>query len=357
VIYALGRSLEFNKLFEAPVSNNAWNLIKDSYAIVGRGRDAIELIAKELKLQKDDEVLVPAFSCEIITTTILKYACVKFYDINEDLSINIDKIKEKISLNTKAIFFIHYFGFYANGVIEELEEIGLPLIEDATHMWFNGRNNYSDYYLASLRKLLPVPMGCVLTGRHFIGRQTIVKFLNFNALATEIIRCVGLLCANIYQQRPSSLLKWITSNICWQSEKYLETRNEIPKITALTKQLLKGFDVRQENAERRIRYELLAAPFNLRKEIKLIRPFLLEEDCPFAIPLRVQNQELWRRAFIYSGIQALALWKLSRFVKPDDFPVATKLASEILLVPLVAVDAGKNSNNIYNKFFDSLKTE
>lgn len=346
--------MEFNKIFGAPAQNNAWDRIKNNYALVGRGRDAIALISRDLKLQQSDEVLVPAFSCEIIAETFSKFARVVFYDINDDLSININEVKKNISLKTKAIFFIHYFGFNSEGAIAELKKLGFPVIEDATHTWLTGPMNKSDYYIASLRKLLPIPIGCTVSGTRFSGRYFYKKALNLTPFKTELFRMFGLFGATMCKKRPSFVLRWITSEICYKTEMYLEAQKELPKVTGLIIRLLKRYDLQKEIIERRIKYQEVSPAFSTQNDFKLVRPSLADADCPLGIPVRIKRQELWRRVFEYSGIQALALWKLPDKADPDKYPVAAALAREILLMPSVTIDTTKTGSNIYNEIFTTI---
>lgn len=106
------------------------------YAIgVSSGTDALFLAVTSLGLGKGDEVIVPAFTY-IATALAVSYTQAKpvFVDIEED-TYNIDatKIKQAISKRTKAIIPVHLYGQPANmpAILKIAKEYNLKVIEDA----------------------------------------------------------------------------------------------------------------------------------------------------------------------------------------------------------------------------------
>lgn len=81
-----------------------------------------------------DEVILPAFTC-IASVNPIEYVGAKpvFVDINlRTFSIDVSKIEEAITENTKAIMPIHLFGLCANitPILELAQEYNLRIIED-----------------------------------------------------------------------------------------------------------------------------------------------------------------------------------------------------------------------------------
>ena len=76
------------------------------------GRSALMAGLMLLKLQKDDEVLIPQFICD---TVLYPFKDLKiktnFYRIKKNLKPDWTDINKKYSNKTKAIIMIHYFGF------------------------------------------------------------------------------------------------------------------------------------------------------------------------------------------------------------------------------------------------------
>lgn len=109
-----------------------------SYAIaVNSGTAALELALQVLDLPEDSEIITTPFTFVATVNSILYNKCKPvFVDISpETLTIDVSKIEEKITTNTKAILFVDFAGYPAS--IDQLKEIAqkynLYLIEDAAH--------------------------------------------------------------------------------------------------------------------------------------------------------------------------------------------------------------------------------
>lgn len=100
------------------------------------GRSSLLVILEALGIEKDDEVIVQAFTCNAVINPILKRGAIPIYvDIDETLNIDPLEIEKKINKKTKAIIIQHTFGMPAK--IEEVKNIctkhNLYLIEDCAH--------------------------------------------------------------------------------------------------------------------------------------------------------------------------------------------------------------------------------
>ena len=110
--------------------------IKHSIA-VSNGTDAIDVVLKTIGIKPGDEVIIPA-SSYIATASAVSYqnAIPVFVDIDPE-SMNIDptKIKEAISDKTKAIIYIDYGGYPAQGdeVRAIAKEHNISVILDGAH--------------------------------------------------------------------------------------------------------------------------------------------------------------------------------------------------------------------------------
>lgn len=100
------------------------------------GRTSFGVGLDILNIHKNDEIIIPCFTCSTILDPILKRGIIpKLVDINIDFSMNPDQVKRKITKNTKAILVTHFFGIPAN--LSEIKEIAekkdLYIIEDCAH--------------------------------------------------------------------------------------------------------------------------------------------------------------------------------------------------------------------------------
>jgi dTDP-4-amino-4,6-dideoxygalactose transaminase len=102
--------------------------------LVGSGREALYYILKSL-LNEDDEIILPAFSCNVLLGAINK-ASVKpiFADVSlESLNMELDQVKPLVTPRTKAVLVTHQFGYPANidEIITYCLARNIVVIEDA----------------------------------------------------------------------------------------------------------------------------------------------------------------------------------------------------------------------------------
>lgn len=106
---------------------------KGGYAtLTTNGTSAIFLALKTLNIHKDDEVLIPSYTCTALLNAInLIGAKPIICDIGrENLSFTKKGLKNYISDRTKAIIVVHTFGIPCE--IDEIKEFGIPIIEDCS---------------------------------------------------------------------------------------------------------------------------------------------------------------------------------------------------------------------------------
>ena len=100
----------------------------------GNGTDALELILKSLNIGIGDEVIVPALTWIATAEAVNNVGAEPiFVDINQDnYTIDVSKIEEKITSKTKAIIPVHLYGCPAdmNEIIRIAKEYELFIVED-----------------------------------------------------------------------------------------------------------------------------------------------------------------------------------------------------------------------------------
>lgn len=111
---------------------------KTSFAVsFNSGRAALYAILNVLKIKKGDEVIIQSFTCVALPNAIIAAGAKPIYvDIKNDLTINLDDLKKKITKKTKAIIVQHTFGIPAD--ITKIVKIGkskkITIIEDCAHV-------------------------------------------------------------------------------------------------------------------------------------------------------------------------------------------------------------------------------
>lgn len=115
-----------------------------------KGRVALYAILKAIGVSKDDEVIIPAFTCVVVPNAILYLGAKPVYvDIsNETYNMDISGLENLITPKTKAIICQNTFGLSSD--LEEIINIAkrnkLFTIEDCTHGFggfYNGKPNGS----------------------------------------------------------------------------------------------------------------------------------------------------------------------------------------------------------------------
>ncbi|MCX6327622.1 MAG: DegT/DnrJ/EryC1/StrS family aminotransferase [Bacteroidia bacterium] len=100
----------------------------------GNGTDALELILKSLNIGPGDEVIVPALTWIATAEAVNNVGAEPvFVDIDQNnYTIDIRKIEEKITKKTKAIILVHLYGCPADleEIIRIAKKYGLFIVED-----------------------------------------------------------------------------------------------------------------------------------------------------------------------------------------------------------------------------------
>jgi len=100
------------------------------------GRSALMGILYSFNIQKDDEVLIQAFTCNAAINPIIERGARPiFVDIDNTLNIDPIDLERKITSNTKAVIIQHTFGWPAQikKIVEICKRNQLVLIEDTAH--------------------------------------------------------------------------------------------------------------------------------------------------------------------------------------------------------------------------------
>lgn len=111
--------------------------LKDSVFFL-TGRSALYHLLLSLNLEKGDEVIVQAFTCEAVILPILANGLRPvFSDIEEEtFSLNPIELQKKISSKTRAVILQHSFGIlpkHRKKIIDIIKKHNLVLIEDIAH--------------------------------------------------------------------------------------------------------------------------------------------------------------------------------------------------------------------------------
>ena len=98
---------------------------------VANGTDALVLVLDALEIGLGDEVVCPAFTFYATAEAIARIGATPVFADIDPVTLNLDPadVARRVTERTKAIMPVHLFGRPAP--VAELEQFGLPLIEDA----------------------------------------------------------------------------------------------------------------------------------------------------------------------------------------------------------------------------------
>lgn len=145
------------------------------YAIAcNSGTAALHMALEGVGVGYGDEVIVPALSVIMNTTSVLHCNAVPVYaDVDEKtFTMDPDDVKRKIGPNTKAIVAVSLYGFPSN--VKELQDacLGVPIIEDNAEHLGNLRTAAATYSLEGTKHLSAGEMGVVLTDNENVALRS-----------------------------------------------------------------------------------------------------------------------------------------------------------------------------------------
>lgn len=302
--------------------------VKDAFRIAymvptGNGTDSLFGILKCLNVKQGDEVLTPAFSCIPSSETIsLCNAMPVFIDVDaKTYTLDPSLIESKITSKTKGIIAVHLYGQAAH--ISEIKSIckrlNLFLIEDCAQAHLTEENGkyvgtfgdagaFSFYPTKNLGAYGDA--GCIITDNDALAEK-MRRFANHGALEKDDHLIEGM----------NSRMDTIQAAVLLAKLPYLKQWNQ----------------QRRDNAKL---YD------NLLEDVKeVVTPFVRENTThTFHIyAIRAQQRDELKEFLLQKGIQTIihypkALHNLPAYSrlnhKPEDFPVANALQSQVLSLPI-----------------------
>jgi dTDP-4-amino-4,6-dideoxygalactose transaminase len=303
------------KKFEEKI--NDFLRVKNSHFLTN-GTIALQIALKALGIESGDIITTP-FSYVATVSSILWERCSPiFVDIEPDnFTINVTKIEEKITSNTKAIMAVHVFGYACDveGIERIAKKYNLKVIYDGAHAFgskYHGKSllEYGDISTCSFHatKLLHTIEGglCIVRDDNISEKLELIKrfghdgddhmCLGINAKASEFQAAMGL--CNI---------KYIDEIIARRK-----------KISELYDEILDGY-VQIPKKQKALEYNYAYYPILLKRESDLLK--VLEK-------LRLIN--IFPRRYFYPALNSISYVN----AKADNLEIVNDIASRILCLPL-----------------------
>ncbi len=154
-------------------------LIPDGAQLVANGKQALSLVAQDLRDRGVRTLLAPDFYClTMIQPFQLEGLTIHHIATDSRALMNAQALEQALTTDRpQAVLHCEVFGARAEAplraVLDEARIAGARVVVDATHSLLAGVHDPADYLIASLRKLLPLPDGAFVAGpvRGAIGHR------------------------------------------------------------------------------------------------------------------------------------------------------------------------------------------
>ena len=252
----------------------------------------------------------------------------RYFKINKNLEIDIKDLKSKINKNTKAVFFINYFGFSSKkatiSFLKEIKEEKIILIEDSVQSFFSDIELIGDYSFNSFRKILPIDGSVIISNNKIKTTQKSKSFTTYfflKSIGQDLrmlsnkfqILDLSNLFLNLFSLANKEYYKYTDINFNWWN-KYILSKYGIE---ALKEKRLNNYKILLENFESIALFEKI--------ENNII---------PLGFPILVTNRDLFRRKLISKNMFCPIHWKLSDEIDKKEFKESWYMSENILTLPI-----------------------
>ncbi len=297
------------------------------YCLFDSGRSALKAISTTLG---DGYILMPEYICESVLKCFSSERIV-FYRLKDDLQIDLEDFKRKLSGDVSAVYLMHYFGsLQPENVLAfiraEKEKYGFAIIEDTTHSIFSEKQTIGDYCAASLRKWFPVPNGGVLYTGNFLNLHTYdeIKRSADNckayAMVLKTLYLNGRFDCNTEYRR-----------IFTECEEKLDTQGEVKRISDFSEFLLRCIDVEDFAKKRRSNLNCLKDRLSGIGMKQIVN--FAEKDCPLALPVLVPDRDGLHNYLAKNKIYCAVHWPFDGNSR-NERPLGVFLSEHMISLPI-----------------------
>lgn len=304
-----------------------------------------------LKTLPPGEIIIPAYICQVVPSIVkLSNHCPVFVDINDQLSLSIEKIRSKITKKTRAIIAAHIFGFPVNiiDLFELTRAFNLLLVEDAAAAFggsIQGKplGKFGDASIFSFGKGKPLWInkgGLLLINNRKMEDDIIRALANFKKASPFFSTFTALINKILYHPH---IFPWVykiqmdrMGGDFWEDGMSHGNRIDFYQMDNFTKRLLRTQHVRwQSKIERR---RQIARAYREKIKNPQLRHIEVSADRVPAWPCYPLLVSQRKRFFYYMqkrGIDLSWSWNYSsaEIYGQNDCPNASYIAQNILSLP------------------------
>lgn len=300
--------------------------------LFGSGRDALRMVVLHgITHRKWRRLWIPSYFCPEVVASLLSLGIwIKSY---ADSPLNLEFVPPSDLRVGDAILVVNFFGLRRQpALIASLQQQQIEVIEDHTHdlgsVW--AQHSQADWWVASLRKTLPLPDGGILWSPrgHRIpvppGVTPERQIASLQKLAGMLLKTMYLLNYPVEKERFHSFLI---------SGEAMIAAGEISGMPSWTQALLATFPVDRWRRVRAANQATLATTLWQIPWVKILEPENPQENCPFSGILLFDTQG--RRDFVYQQllterIYPAILWRFTSStpgIRPEDMDFSQRMLS------------------------------
>ncbi|WLR50652.1 hypothetical protein LC040_15500 [Bacillus tianshenii] len=330
----IGSEFWIDSVGEAPIDGfPKWLTTFGNPVLTSSGRGAITLILQQI-VPTSKSVLLPAYICESVILPFIEqgYTCY-FYELNDDLSPNIDSLVQDEQIGV----FVHmgYYGFPTNAnvtdVLNYFKKRSTIIIEDVTHTLFSSfeRFEQNDFYVGSIRKWFGIPSGGFAASpkREMKAPHTTNEM--FSKLRWEALCVKGQFIESNDERMKESFLQRFS-----EAEALLDDDLAPYCMEQRSMDVLNLVDAPDLVERRRANYHTLLEGL---VNVAGIEPFLSEfseEYCPMFFPVRINKSRTEiRNELISEKIYCPVHWPIPKQIKVEHLKQSLYIYNTILSIP------------------------
>ena len=315
-----------------------------AYILFDSGRSALKRCLQDLAFNRNEIFLLPSYICPAVLQPFNElHVHYEFYEVDDQLRINVESIKRKMRRNVRGLLIIHYFGFPVATEFSDywgefqnrpilVEDCSQALLTRQDGKWLGRRGDYS---FTSLRKWLPVPDGAWLFSKHELPD------IDLSSEKTGFLskRMLGIILKDAYLKQEYTSEEEYQSylRLLREAEAALDAQSDIVGISDWTVKLLNKFDWQAIMSSRQHNYRRLVSCLEDIKAIRPLFPELPRGVCPLGFPIIVNSPEgrdRLKEFLVQHGIYPPIHWKLPMEVNETEFLESWNLSRRILTIPI-----------------------
>ena len=302
-------------------------------------RFALRSLVKALNIRQGDNILIPAYICDVAITPFESQGVeVRYFDIMSDFTPDFEMAESQADSKTKAMLVVHYFGFPQplQRIKNFCQKHNLILIEDCAHTIFG---KYQGQYLGTIgeaavfspRKFLPVTDGGILC----VDPKYSLPTATYTSPILHPKQAVHLLLKQVSIQLGNNILSVAIRRRKAGNERIggVDAWQEASGMSLLSKWILHRSPYNAIIETRRENYVYIRRLLERAPYVKLVFKELPEGVVPMAFPVLLEPY-LVEKLLPYAGKYGFYLWPRLPDFRSSKYKHALYFSKRLVLLPI-----------------------